>query len=287
MPQKLAILGATGLLGRPVAQELLAAGYEVTLLGRHPNHLRHLFPAVRVVEADLRNPDSLRRGLAGQEALYLNLSVRQTEKPTDFHTETHGLRNLLPIARELGIRRVGYLASLVMRYQGMNGFRWWVFDVKHEAVRLLKESGIPYLIFYPSTFLESFRLQRQGPFLTLGGTSDVRMGFITAHDYGRQVARAFALPAGESREYVVQGPERLTYAEAARRYVEHVPEKLRVVTAPVGVLQFLGLFSPQLNYAGHILEALNRYPEQFEAAETWRELGTPTTTVEEFARRGK
>lgn len=284
MPLKLAIIGATGLIGKPVTHELLAAGFDVTLLGRSPERLRSCFPTARVAEADLRDPDGLRRALTGQEAVYLNLSVRQTEKPGDFHTETDGLRNLLAVGREVGIRRIGYLSSLVMRYQGTDGFRWWVFDVKHEAVQLLKESGLEYLIFYPSIFLESFGMQRQGPFLPLAGASSVRMGFIAGRDYGRQVARAFALPAGTSREYVVQGPEQLTYAEAARMYVANRPEKLRIVTVPVGVLKFFGLVDQRMNYAAHLLEALNGYPESFESGTTWLELGTPTTTVADFAR---
>lgn len=283
----IAVIGATGLLGKPVTQELIRAGFQVTILARHPEAARALFPMVRIVQADLRNTDSLVAGLRGQEAVYLSLSVLQEEKETDFHTETEGLDHLLTAARQAGVQRIGYLSSIVMRYQGLNGFRWWVFDVKHDAVRKLKASGIPSLIFYPSTFMETFYQQIQGRWLSLAGKSEVKLGFIAAADYGRQVAAAFQrTPTGQSREYAVQGPEQLTYAEAARIFVENYSKKkLSVATAPLGLLKFLGVFSRKLDYGSRILEALNHYPERFESDRTWADLGRPETTVGEFARK--
>ncbi len=282
---RIAVIGATGLLGRPVTQELINAGFTVTLLARHPEQARKLFPMARVVRADLRDVDSLTAGLRGQEAVYLNLSVLQTERPGDFHTETDGLDHLLEAARKTGIRRIGYLSSIVMRYQGMNGFNWWAFDVKREAVRKLKASGIPYAIFYASTFMETLPAQVQGGRLLLGGKSDVKLWFIAAHDYGKQVTRAFRRTGTDCREYVVQGTEALTYAEAAQVFVKNYARKrLSVLTLPMGLLRFFGRFSRQADYGAHILEALNGYPEPFEAERTWADLGKPTTTLTAFAR---
>ncbi|UFH54292.1 SDR family oxidoreductase [Spirosoma sp. KNUC1025] len=281
----IAVIGATGLIGKPVTQQLINAGFRVTILARHPQQARALFPAARIVQADLQKPDSIRAGLQGQEALYLNLSVRQDEKPTDFHTETDGMNTIITAAQQAGIQRIGYLSSLVMHYQGMNGFHWWVFDVKHKAVQLLKESGIPTTIFYPSTFVESFSMQLQGPFLALGGSSAVKLWFIAGQDYGRQVARAFQLPGNQSRDYVVQGPAAYTYDEAARLFIKNYPKKLWIMKAPLGMLKFMGRFVPKMNYGANILEALNNYPEHFDAAQTWLDLGEPVTTITDYARQ--
>lgn len=283
---RIAVIGATGLLGKPVTQELINAGLTVTVLTRQPEAAQKLFPMARVVKADLRDPDGLLVGLRGQDAVYLNLSVLQTEAPDDFHTETDGLENLLSVAKKIRLRRIGYLSSLIMRYQGVNGFRWWVFDVKQEAVRKLKASGIPYTIFYPTTFMETLPAQVQAGRLLLGGTSDVRLWFVAAQDYGRQVARALRQTGTENTEYVVQGPEGLTYAQAAEVFVKnHSRRRLSVTVLPLGLLRFFGHFSRRANYGAHILEALNCYPEHFEADRTWRDLGKPTTTLAEFARQ--
>lgn len=281
----IAVIGATGLIGKPVTQQLIDAGFSVTILARHPQQVRSLFPTAHIIQADLRNPESVRVGLQNQQALYLNLSVRQDEKPGDFHTETDGMKTIIAAAKQAGIQRIGYLSSLVMRYQGMNGFRWWVFDIKHEAVRLLKSSGIPVTIFYPSTFMESFLMQMQGPFLALGGSSSVKLWFIAGQDYGRQVVRAFQQADAKNRDYVIQGPAAHTYDEAAQLFIRNYPKKLFIMKAPVGVVQFLGRFNQTMNYGGHILEALNNYPEHFEAAKTWADLEKPSLTIKDYARQ--
>lgn len=285
----IAIIGATGMLGRPVAHELIRAGHQVRLVARDVAKTKQLFPNVEVVSGDLRNKTSLADALRGADVVYLSLSIKQTEKQTDFHAEAEGLVNLLAVARQVGVGRIGYLSSLVMRYQGMNGFDWWVFRVKHEAVQLLKASGIPYSIFYPSNFMESLNgTQRLGRFVLLVGRSAVRPWYISAHDYGRQVARAFERAGHENQEYVIQGPEAMTQHEAANRFVAaYTGEKLSVLTAPPLLMQLGRPFSAQADYGWHITEALNKYPEPFDAEQTWDELGNPTTTMEIFAQESQ
>ena len=277
----IAIIGATGMLGQPVAHELIRAGNRVRLVARDVAKTKELFPHVEVVTGDLRDKASLAEALQGIDIVYLSLSIRQTEKQTDFHTEAEGLANLIEVARQVGVRRIGYLSSLVMRYQGMNGFDWWVFRVKHKAVRMIKASGIPYSIFYPSNFMESLNgTQRLGRFVLLVGRSSVRPWYVSAHDYGKQVARAFKRAQTENQEYVIQGPEALTQHEAANRFVAgYTDEKLSVLTAPSLLMQLGRPFSAQADYGWHITKALNNYPEQFDAEYTWAELGKPKTTM--------
>ena len=89
--RKIAIIGATGMLGIPVTVALLDAGFAVTALSRKPDEARHVLPAAtQIVAADARDEGSLKRGLAGQDALYLNLSIVPTERRGDFHTEQQG-----------------------------------------------------------------------------------------------------------------------------------------------------------------------------------------------------
>ncbi|GAA4457623.1 hypothetical protein GCM10023189_28660 [Nibrella saemangeumensis] len=284
----IAIIGATGMLGRPVTHELINAGFSVRIIARNPVEARRLFPQADIVTGDLADVNSLVPALQGQDAVYLNLSVRQTERPTDFHTETDGIRNLLDAARQTGVKRIGYLSSLVMNYQGINDFYWWVFGIKHEAVQLLKSSGIPYSIFYPSTFMESLlHTQRQGRLIMLAGTSPVQLYYIAGQDYGRQVARAFQLAEdGQNQEYVIQGPEPVTQTEAARQLSQHYTKaKLFVMTTPHWVMKMAGQLSPLMSYGAHITEALNNYREQFTAEKTWQDLGKPTLTIKDFARQ--
>ncbi|MEZ0484752.1 SDR family oxidoreductase [Fibrella aquatica] len=282
----IAIIGATGMLGQPVTRELLSAGYTVRIVARNLTAAKRLFPAADVVFGDLRKPDSLPAALAGCEAMYLSLSVKQTEKSIDFHTESDGLRTLLAAAKVAGVKRIAYLSSIVMRYQGMNGFDWWVFRIKQEAVSLIKVSGLDYSIFYPSNFMETMlTTQRVGPLVLVLGSSKVKPWFISAQDYGKQVARALQIAqVGQPQEYVIQGPEPVNQLVAAKRLAaNYTNSKLRVMEMPLAMLRLGRLFSQQADYGVHIAEALNNYPEQFEAERTWLDLGKPYISIDRFA----
>ncbi|AQG79498.1 NmrA family transcriptional regulator [Spirosoma montaniterrae] len=275
------------MIGQPVTNQLIWAGYEVRIIARDVAKTKQLFPQVEVVFGDLRKPESLHTALSGVDTVYLNLSVRQTEKPGDFHTETDGMRHLLAAGKQAGVRRVAYLSSLVMRYQGINGFNWWVFRVKQQAVELIKASGLDYSIFYPSCFMDSInQTQRVGRFVLLLGQSPVKPWYISAHDYGSQVVSALQIVRqDQNQEYVIQGPEAITQTEAAERFARvHTNEKLRVVTIPPILLKAGSPFSAQASYGWHIGEALNKYPEVFEAEKTWAELGKPKLTIDEWTR---
>jgi hypothetical protein len=59
---------------------------------------------------------------------------------------------------------------------------------------------------------------------------------------------------------------------------------LKIIKAPIGIMKFLGSFIQKLNYGWHICEALNKYPEKFESEKTWKELGSPSITLADYAK---
>lgn len=285
MSLRIAFIGATGSLGKPVATAMANAGFNVTALVRNETAARRVLPeSIKLLAGDMKKPDDLRALLKDQDALYLNLSIKQNEREYEWHTESDGFRLLLPLAADAGVTRITYLSSLVMRYQGMNDFDWWAFRVKADAVRMIKSCGLHYTIFYPSTFMEAITNQyKQGSMMLLSGESKHKQHFIAAADYAQQVVASFKNPDG-NKEYVVQGPEAFTTDEAIKIFMENYRHgKLRLAKASPGFIKFLGKFSQKMNYGWHIIEALNNYPEQFEAENTWRELGKPTTSLTSFA----
>jgi uncharacterized protein YbjT (DUF2867 family) len=284
---KIAIIGATGMLGQPVTQECIKAGFEVSILTRQPDKAKAIFGlGIRIVSGDLQHTTNLAALFTGQDFLYINLSVEQTSSHKDYQPEREGLQIILKEAKKATIKRIGYLSSLVQRYQGQHGFHWWVFDIKWKAVHAIKESGMACSIFYPSTFMESFDkgAYRQGNMIALAGDSMYPMYLISGSDYGKQVVQAFLHNEG-NQEYVIQGKEAFTADEAARLFVQHYKKsKIRIVKMPLGILKFMGQFSNKFSYGAHIIEALNHYPEKFESEKTWQELGQPQTTFLEYIR---
>jgi uncharacterized protein YbjT (DUF2867 family) len=186
--------------------------------------------------------------------------------------------------RATGIKRIGYLSALVI---DSGDGKWWVLDVWRDAVRKLKSGGIPATIFYASNFMETLpQRHKLGSMLVLAGASRHPNYWIAGSDFGRQVARSFAAPEAENRDYVIQGSELISYEEAAARYVRAKGNGLRVVTVPLALLRLLGVVSTGMRFNARILRTVLRFPEEFRAENTWRDLGQPTLTIEDFARNG-
>lgn len=281
MIKKIAVIGATGMLGRPVAIALMEAGFEVTALVRNPQAARRVLPPeIAVVEADVRDEESLRTGMHGQDALYLSLSVAPGERRGDLHTEDQGLQLILGAARAEGIARIGYVSALV---HDTSKSRWWVIDVWRRALARIKASGIAYTIFYPSNFMETLAQRHDaGSIMLLLGSSRRTAYWIAGKDYGRQVAKAFASDQAANREYAIQGPEPMTYDEAARRYARALRRSPRIVRVPFWVACFGSHFSREADFNLNVMRVVLGYREVFKARATWDELGQPTTTIETF-----
>jgi uncharacterized protein YbjT (DUF2867 family) len=280
----IAMFGASGMLGKPVARALAGAGFQVRALARRPERARADLPAsIKWIIGDLRSPDDVASALEGVEGVYLNLSIAPPSRERDFQPEREGLRQVLEAAKKSGVRRIAYLSSIVHWHEG---FEWWGFHIKREAVRAIKQSGIPYLIFYPSNFMETLpEKMLVGRRLILAGQPRYKNYWIAGEDYARQVARAFqTTPPGESREFVIQGKTPLDMEEAAALFQRYYSRKIKVVKIPIGLLRFMGRFSPLLDYGWRLSEAINEYPETFEGEAAWRDLGEPLISLEAFAR---
>ena len=271
------------MLGKPVALELLRAGFPVTLLARDVEKMQKLFPKIPIVKGDVFDITSLEAAMAGQEIVYLNLSVAQSSKKNEPQPEREGINNIIEAAKKTTVKRIVYLSSLIKNYEGMNGFNWWAFQIKQAAVNAIKKAGLNYSIFYPSTFMECLDKQMlQGTRIMLAGKSEAPMWFIAGKDYGVQVAWAMKKAGDTNQEYVVQGLEPFTSDEAAKVFIENAKSKIKIMRAPLAPLKYLGVFNQRMNYAYHICEALNKYPEKFESENTWNDLGKPSTTLAEY-----
>ncbi len=282
--QKILFIGASGMLGKPVALELIRSGFQLTLLARDAGKMEKLFPNIAVVKGDVFDINSLEAAMKGQEIVYLNLSVSQTSRKNDKQPEREGIRNVIEAAKKTNVKRIAYISSLIKNYEGMNGFKWWSFQLKQAAVDAIKGSGLKYSIFYPSTFMECLDQQMlQGSKLMLAGRSEAPMWFIAARDYGKQVAWALKKAENENQEYAIQGLEPFTFDQAAKVFCENYKIPVKPLKAPLAPLKFLGLFNPRMNYTFHICEALNKYPEKFESEKAWNDLGKPSITLAEYA----
>lgn len=114
---KVFLTGATGFLGSHVARALLAQGAQLRVLVRPTSDLRNLegLQGLEQVTGDLRQPESLRTGLRGCDALMhvaadYRLWVRDPREM--YAANVEGTRALLALAREEGVARTVYTSSV-------------------------------------------------------------------------------------------------------------------------------------------------------------------------------
>ena len=108
--------GATGFVGGHVARKYAAAGASLRLLTRQASRLDSLAGLdAETVQGDLRQADKLRSALTGCDALVhvaadYRLWVRDPEEM--YAANVSGTRELLKLAREVGVPRVVYTSSV-------------------------------------------------------------------------------------------------------------------------------------------------------------------------------
>ena len=113
---KVFLTGATGFVGSHVARAYAAAGADLRLLTRATSNLAALEGlSVETIVGDLRQPEALRTALTGCDALVhvaadYRLWVRDPEAM--HQANVVGTRELLRLAREVGIPRVVYTSSV-------------------------------------------------------------------------------------------------------------------------------------------------------------------------------
>lgn len=283
--RSIAVIGATGMLGKPVTKTLKKEGYSVTAVVRDISRAKTTVGSeFHFMKGDVHSVESLRTAFRDVDYVYISLSTQAKEKNADFKTELDGIKNIITAAKKANIKRIGYLSSLVKDY---TGFDWWVFDIKREACKLLLESGIPATIFYPSNFFENLsELQHKGSRVMLAGNQVTKSWCISAEDYGKQVAETFRHDHAENREYPIQGLEPMNMEEAAEVFIKHYPYRsLKKMKAPMWIFKLIKPFSAGVDFQFNIISAINHYDESFKADTTWNELGKPSWTLKEWTKQ--
>lgn len=283
--KKITVIGATGMIGVPVTKQLVKAGFEVTALVRNLEKAKQLFPnGVKFVKGDLDDSKSLAEALKDADGLYINISTTDKNKEHEFNPEMGGIDNILAIAKQSKVKQIAYLSSFLARnYKGS----WWVMNAKKASITKIKNSRIPYTIFYPSNFMENFNGgMKQGKKINSIGKSTEKAWWIAGEDFGKQVTNAFKTETTLYKEYPVQGLESFTMNEAAKVFVDNYSkEKLIVANLPMGMAKFLSIFISPLKFVVKLMEVMNANKETFESQKTWNELGKPEITLAKFAKQ--
>jgi uncharacterized protein YbjT (DUF2867 family) len=282
--KRILVIGATGMLGRPVAERLHAEGFAVRALVRSPERARGLLPAgVEIVQGDVAQPETLARALDGCAGVHINL--KGGPRASDYERIEHqGTRAVAEAARAAGVRQLTYLSGYTI---GPHTATSPESLAKWRAEQAIRDSGVPFTIFRATWFMESLPLFVQGRFAILIGRQPHPLRWLAAADYARMVARSYQASAALGRELYLYGPEALTMREALQRYRDLAAPGLAVLTLPVWLTRILGRVSgsAELQSLTTLMAYYDRHGESGDPEEAHRICGAPTTTLDEWCRQ--
>ncbi len=254
----IAVIGATGMLGRPVVRVLLDSGFRVRALTRDAARARPLLPpAAEVVQVDYGDDAALADAIRGADAVYANLNSGRRERDPDPTVPL--TRRLIALAPDAGVRRLAAISALEADVEDAG---WWDIRRKQEADRLLLDAPTPATVYRPGWFMESlaeFRLAR-------GLMMHFRAGGLTrrwlaGEDHGRVVAHTLTSPAFENQIVRTVGPEALGFPAAVRRFADAIPGRHLVLPVPDAAIALGARLSPKARYLHDLLAVTRRTPE--------------------------
>jgi putative NADH-flavin reductase len=184
---KVTIFGATGRTGRPLVEQALARGYEVTAFVRNPSRLGISDERLTVVRGDVTDGSAVERAVSGQEAV---VSALGHVKGSPKDVQTRGTANIVAAMEKHGVRRLISLTGAGVRAEGdepklMDKVITFLLKrlqpaVLEDGVRhaeVIKRSGLEWVIV-------------RGPRLTEGKKKgQYRVGLVGKNS-GTQVSRA-------------------------------------------------------------------------------------------------
>ena len=100
---KVALIGATGFVGKALLEELLARGHDVTALVRDPAKLEAR-PQLQVVKADVLNADEVRAAVAGADTVISAYNAGWAN-PDLYNEFMRGSRAIVAGTKAAGVKR--------------------------------------------------------------------------------------------------------------------------------------------------------------------------------------
>jgi uncharacterized protein YbjT (DUF2867 family) len=218
-PQTVLVTGATGKVGRHLVAGLLDRGVGVRALARQP--LTAALPGeVRVVQGDLRRPETVETAADGADAAFLlwpGFSAHGAAEAVD------------ALARR--VRHVVYLSAA--RLQGADTGP--VVGVWSDLERLVEGSGVGYTFLRAGGFaantLEWAGKIRAGDVVRIPYPAAGR-SLVHERDIAEVAVRALVEGAPQPRAFALTGPEVLTQAEQVRAIGDAIGRPLRAEELP-------------------------------------------------------
>jgi uncharacterized protein YbjT (DUF2867 family) len=238
---KVAITGGTGLVGGHLARRLHLEGHELVLLARGTRRLDEEIlqvPRAGFLQTDLADPESLRKALAGCDAIAHFAGINR-EIGTQTYRKIHleGTRNLVQAAKAAEVRKIVMMSFLRARPNCGSAYH----ESKWAAEELIRNSGLDY------TILKSGMVYGRGdhmldhlshslhtlPWFATVGFKERAIRPLAIDDLVAVLKSALSDSRLANKTLAITGAEQLFLSDAARRVARVLGRRIVIVPAPV------------------------------------------------------
>ncbi len=219
----ISIIGGSGFIGRHVTAALAARGWRIRIVCRRPDLAGFLQPLgdagqIAFVQANVRNPQSLRPALAGSHAV-LNLAgiLREQGRQTFEAVHVEGAQAVARAARDAGAERLIHVSAIGADAGSPSRYG----RSKAEGERRVKQAFAGAIIVRPSLVIgpedEFFNLfadmARFSWVLPLIGGGKTRFQPVYVGDVARAISKLLESGGQQGKIFELGGPEVLTMRE--------------------------------------------------------------------------
>lgn len=250
MQNLVTVFGGSGFVGVQAVRRLAKAGWRIRVAVRNPNlayRMRLLGDVgqVDIAQANIRDPDSIRRALDGATAS-LNLVGVLTDGGRQGFQAAHveGAANVAQAAKDLGVGRIVQMSALGADANSASAYARSKAEGE-AAVRAIDPNAVvvrPSIIFgVGDGFFERFAGMAQiSPALPLIGGGLTRFQPVFVGDVGAALAQTVTAAQCAGQTYELGGPAAFTFRELMEMILAETGLRRALVPVPWGAAGLLG-----------------------------------------------
>jgi len=227
---KILLAGATGYLGKYIAQELKQQDYYTKVLVRNPKKFdQYGIQVEEIVQAEITDKSTLRGCCKDIDIVISSVGItKQKEGLTYMDVDYQSNLNLLEEAKQNGVRKFIYVS--VLNGEKLKNLK--ICEAKEKFVQELKKSGLEFCIIRPNGFFsdmtEFYNMAKTGR-IYLFGSGNLKANPIHGEDLAKVCVSAID---DNDKEIEVGGPETLTQNEIANIAFDAVGETPKITHIP-------------------------------------------------------
>jgi uncharacterized protein YbjT (DUF2867 family) len=226
---KILLAGATGYLGRFIAEELVEKGYDVKIVVRNKEKIDLKEQNLTILEAQVTQPETLKEICKNIDVVISTVGItRQKDGLTYMDVDFQSNVNLIDEAKKRGVKKFIYISVL----NGEKLRHLKICEAKEKLGDYLKSSGMDYCIIRPNGFfsdMKDFLKMAKTGKVYLFGDGKLKLNPIHGKDLANEVVNAIRQ---DKKEINIGGPDLLSQNEIAELALKAYKKPTKIIHLP-------------------------------------------------------